>query len=137
MSCVHLTGRHNLPAKSGPAVGGDIRASHSMPQKFLAIFCRADSIHLAERSREVLLRFEAAGYCDIQDTRLGRAQHFLGTLYPMTQDEAMRAFAGGLAKHAREMSCAQLHGLGHLAKGQLLFYFGVYELFDPSHACAT
>ena len=65
-----------------------------MPQKFLAIFCRADSTHVAEHSRKVLLRFEAAGHGDIQHTRLCRAQHFLRTLYPMTQDKVMRALAG-------------------------------------------
>jgi hypothetical protein len=31
----------------------------------------------------VLLRFEAAGHRNVQDTRLGGAQHFLRALYPM------------------------------------------------------
>ena len=108
-----------------------------MAQKFLAIFCRADSTHLAERSREVLLRFEATGHGYVQYSRIGGTQHLLSTLYPMTQDKAMRAFAGGLAKHPREMSRAQLHRLRHLVKGQLLFYFGVYELFDPPQTRAA
>jgi hypothetical protein len=65
-----------------------------MPQKFLAIFCRAGSAHPAEQACKVLLRFEAAGHRDVQDTRLGRAQHFLRTLYPIAQDKVMRALAG-------------------------------------------
>ena len=69
-------------------------ASHSMPQKFLAIFCRAGSAHPTEHSCKVLLGFEAAGYRDVQDTRLCRAQHFFRTLYSVTQDKVMRALAG-------------------------------------------
>jgi len=65
-----------------------------MTEKLLPIFCRADSTHLAEHTRKVLLRFEATSHCDIQDTRLGGAQHFLGTLYPMTENKLMRGFAG-------------------------------------------
>src|SRR6267154_6737410 len=97
MSCEHLMDRHK-PARgrSGSKSGCTVRAGlqsarHSMPQKFLAIFCRADSAHPAEYPRKVLLRFEAARNCDVQDTRLGRGQHFLRTLYPMTQDKVMRA----------------------------------------------
>src|SRR5258708_5768229 len=85
-----------------------------MPQKFLAIFCRADSAHPSEHACKVLLRFEAAGHRDVQDARLGRAQHLLRALYPLTQNKVMRALARRLAKHPREMSSAQLHRLLHL-----------------------
>jgi len=99
MCCPHLTDRHNLPAEAVPAKANVPRdtsqsKSHSKLQKFLAIFCRADSAHPAEHARKVLLCFEAAGHRDVQDTRLGRSQHLLRTLYPMTQDKVMRALAG-------------------------------------------
>src|SRR6267142_5516577 len=100
MSCEHLMDRHK-PARgrSGSKSGRTVRAGlqsarHSMPQKFLAIFCRADSAHPAEHPCKVLLRFEAAAHRDVQDTRLGRAQHLLRPLYPMTQNKVMRALAG-------------------------------------------
>jgi hypothetical protein len=90
MSCAHLADRHNLAAEAiGARAGvpweqGSKAASHSMPQKFLPIFRRADSAHPAEHPSKVLLRFEPAGHRDVQDTRLGRAQHLFGTLYPLT-----------------------------------------------------
>jgi hypothetical protein len=65
-----------------------------MPQKFLAIFCRANSAHTAEYPCKVLLRFEAADGRDVQDTPLGRAQHFLRTLYRVTQNKVMLSLAG-------------------------------------------
>jgi len=46
---------------------------HDVTLKFDAIFCRGRAAQLAEHSRKVLLCFEAAGYSDIQNTRLGRA----------------------------------------------------------------
>ena len=100
MSREHLTDRHkpargNGDSKSGRTVGAGLqRASHSMPQKFLAIFCRANSAHTPEYPCKVLLRFEAAGHRDVQDTPLGRAQHFLRALYPMTHNKVMRGLAG-------------------------------------------
>jgi hypothetical protein len=48
---------------------------------------------LAEDARKVLLRFEPAGYRDIQNTRLGRAQHFFRVLDPKTQDKLMRCLS--------------------------------------------
>jgi hypothetical protein len=69
-------------------------ASRSVPQKFLAIFCRAYSAHPAENPCKVLLRFETAAHRDVQHTRLGRPQHFLRALYPMTQNKVMRTLAG-------------------------------------------
>src|SRR5882762_282017 len=92
--------RHDPPAKAMAARPGVPweqvlkAANYSMPQKFLAIFCRAGSAHPAEHSCKVLLGFEAAGHRDVQDTRLARAQHFPRTLHPMTQYKVMRAFAG-------------------------------------------
>ena len=87
--------RGSSGSKSGRIVRAGLQsASYSMAQKFLAIFCGAYSAHLAEHPCKVLLRFEAARNCDVQDTRLGRGQHFLRTLYPMTQDKVMRALAG-------------------------------------------
>jgi hypothetical protein len=59
-------------------------AGRFVAQKFLAIFCGAGSAHPPEHSRKVLLRFEAACYGDIQDSRFGAAQHLLCTLYFMT-----------------------------------------------------
>src|SRR5258708_17416673 len=100
MSCAHLADRHNLAAEAIGARAGvpwkqaSKAASHSMPQKFLPIFRRADSAHPAEHPCKVLLRFEPAGHRDVQNTRLGGAQHFLGTLYPMTENKLMRGFAG-------------------------------------------
>jgi hypothetical protein len=44
---------------------------------------------MTEHSRKVLLCFETAGYSDIQNTRLGRAQHFFRALDPKTQDKLM------------------------------------------------
>src|ERR1700738_3719294 len=93
MSCARLTDRHNLPAEECRESSLQ-SANYSMPQEFLAIFRRADSAHPAEHPCEVLLRFEAAGHRDVQDTRLGRAQHLLRTLDPMTQDKTMRTLAG-------------------------------------------
>jgi hypothetical protein len=49
---------------------GLLNARRSVAQKFLTIFCRADSAHPAEHSSEMLLRFEAAGHRDVQDARL-------------------------------------------------------------------
>src|SRR5258708_14442114 len=44
--------------KSGRTVGEGLQSgSHSMPQKFLAIFCRANSAHTAEYPCKVLLCF--------------------------------------------------------------------------------
>ena len=83
--------------KGRRSMGADLQnASRSVVQKFLAIFCRADSAHPAEHPGKVLLRFEAAAHRDIQNTRLGRAQHFLIALYSMTQNKVMRALAGDL-----------------------------------------
>ena len=61
--------------------------------EFVPIFRRAGSAHPAEHPRKMLLSFETASHCDIQYPRLGRAQHFLRTLYPLTQDKLMRALA--------------------------------------------
>jgi len=36
---------------------------------------------MTEDSRKVLLGFEAAGHCDIEDTRLRGAQYLLRTFY--------------------------------------------------------
>jgi len=75
-----MTGRHNLRAGGN---GGKRRAdcgrrlpsaSHSMTEKLLLIFCRADSTHLAEHTRKVLLRFEATSHCDIK-TRASAARN--------------------------------------------------------------
>ena len=53
-----------------------------LAQKFLPVFCRAGTAQLSEHSREVLLRFEAAGYRHIEHTHLGATQHLLGAVYP-------------------------------------------------------
>jgi hypothetical protein len=78
-----------------------------LAQKFLAIFRGAGSAHFAEHSGKVLLSLEAARHRDVQDSRLGGAQHFLRTLYPLADNKLMRALAHRLAKHLREMSRAQ------------------------------
>jgi hypothetical protein len=82
-------------SKGGRTVTAGLQnASRSMAQKFLAVFCGAYSAHPAKHPCKVLLRFEAAGHRNVQDTRLGGGQHFLRTLYSMTQDKVMRALAG-------------------------------------------
>ena len=48
---------------------------------------------MTEHSRKVLLRFEAAGYSDIQNAQLGHAQHFLSALDPKTQYKLMRCLS--------------------------------------------
>jgi hypothetical protein len=63
-------------------------------QKFLPIFRWAGSAQLPEHSRKVLLRFEAAGHGDIQDSHVGRPQHVLCALDSMVQDKLVRAFPG-------------------------------------------
>jgi len=50
-------------------------ASRSAVKKFQAIFCRTDSAYAAEHAGKVLLRFETAGHCDVQNAPLGSAQH--------------------------------------------------------------
>src|ERR1700716_4269620 len=105
MSRAHLTDRHKPLRGRGAAKVGVTReqateaASHSMPEKFLAIFRRADSAYPTEHACKVLLCFKAAGHRDVQDTRLGRTQHLLRALYPLTQNKVMRAFACRLPKH--------------------------------------
>jgi len=42
----------------------------------------------------MLLRFEAAGHGDIQDSHVGRPQHLLCALDSMVQDKLVRAFPG-------------------------------------------
>ena len=49
----------------------------------------------------------------------------------------MRVSQVDLRKHPREVSRAQLDRLRHLAKRQLVFNLGVYELFDPAQAGGT
>jgi hypothetical protein len=63
---------------------------------------------MTEHSRKVLLGFEAAGHGDIQDTRLGRVQHPLRTLYSLAQYKMVWRLARRFAKHPRKMSWAQL-----------------------------
>jgi len=70
-----------------------------LAQPFSPILRGAGSTDLAEYACKMLLGFEAAGDGNIQDTRLGSAQHFFGTLYPMSQNKLMRALTRGLAKH--------------------------------------
>src|SRR5215469_11318387 len=67
----------------------------------------ASSADLAEYPCKMLLGLEAAGDGNIQDTRLGGAQHRFGTLYTMSQDKLMWALTRGFAKHLREMRRAQ------------------------------
>ena len=70
-----------------------------LAQKFLPIFRWAGSTHSAEHSGKVLLRLEAAGHRNVQDTRLGGAQHFLRALDSLADNKLMRALAGRLTKH--------------------------------------
>jgi len=98
-------------------------ASHSMPQSFLAIFCRADSADPAEHPWKVLLRFEAGGHRNVQDTRLGRAQHLLRALYPRKPTLAglpepnfgnivPSVFTPVLAKHSKSFSLIDCISVG-------------------------
>jgi hypothetical protein len=83
----------NVAAKSGlPSENASKAASQSMPQNFLAVFCRADSAYPAKHPRQVLPRFEAADHRDVQDTRAARDIPF--ALCSMTQNKVMRALAG-------------------------------------------
>ena len=92
---------------------------------------------MTEHSRKMLLGFEAAGDCDVEYARLGRAQHLLRTLYSVAQYKLVRRLARRLAKHPGEMSWAQLHRLRHLPKSQLVFYLGMHQLCNHSQACRT
>jgi hypothetical protein len=62
---------------------------------------------LPEHSRKVLLRFEAAGHGDIQDSHVGRPQHLLCALDSMVQGKLVRAFPVDL-RNVRE-KCAVLN----------------------------
>jgi hypothetical protein len=53
---------------------------HFVIQKFLAILCRANSIHVTEDLRKMLLAFEATGHGYIHYSPIGGAQHHLCTL---------------------------------------------------------
>src|SRR5580692_1197744 len=86
---------------------GTAELTPHLAQKLSAIFGRARSAHSAEHPCKVLLRFEAAGHRNVQDTRLGGAQHFLRALDSLADNKLMRALARRLAKHLREMSRAQ------------------------------
>jgi|HubBroStandDraft_2_1064218.scaffolds.fasta_scaffold63926_3 hypothetical protein len=65
-----------------------------LAQKFLPIFRWAGSAQLPEHSRKVLLRFEADGHGDIQDSHVGGPQHLLCALDSMVQDKLVRTFPG-------------------------------------------
>jgi hypothetical protein len=62
-----------------------------LAQKLFPVFCGAGSAQLPKHSREVLLRFEAAGHGDIQDAHVGGSQHPLGALDSLVQVELVRA----------------------------------------------
>src|SRR5215470_16652993 len=87
-----------------------------LAQPFSPVLRGAGSADLAEYPCKMLLGFKAAGDGNIQDTRLGSAQHLFGTFYPMSQDKLMRALTRGLAKHLREMSRAQPHCFRHFVE---------------------
>ena len=59
----------------------EVDARWLLAQGLVSILRRAGTANPAEHPRKVLLRFEATGHGDIQDTRLRRAQHLLRTLY--------------------------------------------------------
>ena len=65
-----------------------------LAQKFLPIFRWAGCAQLPEHSRKMLLRFEAAGHGDIQNSHVGRPQHLLCALDSMVQDKLVGAFPG-------------------------------------------
>src|SRR5215467_10682806 len=57
---------------------------------------------------------------NIQDPRLGGAQQFFATLYPMSQDKLMRCLARGHAKHLREIRGAKARCLCHFSETYLV-----------------
>src|SRR5579862_3559904 len=59
------------------------RASRFVAQKVLAILCRANSTDITKDLRKVLLGLEATGHGHIQYSRIGSAQHRLGTIEPL------------------------------------------------------
>jgi hypothetical protein len=58
-------------------------------QKFLTIFSGADSTHLTEHARKVLLGFETTCHGNIQYAHVSRTQDCLRVLHPMSQDKLM------------------------------------------------
>ena len=118
-------------------IGAPFRSMVGPP--FQPIFSRAGSTQLTEHSRKVLLGFEAAGHGDIQDTRLGRAQHLLRALYSVAQYKLVRRLACRLAKHPGKMSWAQIHRLRHLPKRQicLAVQFPVHNIIQSIRPTAT
>src|SRR5215831_17969546 len=87
-----------------------------LAQPFSPILRGAGSADLAEYPCKMLLGFETAGDGNIQDTRLGGAQHRFGMFYPMPQDKLMRALTRGLPKHLREMRRAQPRCFRHFVE---------------------
>jgi hypothetical protein len=68
-------------------------ASCSNIQKVPAIFRGTGSASLSEHAGKVLLRLEATGYRNIQDTGLRRAQHVLRAFHPETKNKLVRALS--------------------------------------------
>ena len=59
-------------------------------QKILPILCRANATDIPKDLRKMLLGLEAAGHGHVQYSRIGRAQHRLRTLNPLTPNKLMR-----------------------------------------------
>src|SRR5450432_3370610 len=100
-------------------------ASRLGADKILSILCRANPPDITKDLRKVLLGLEAAGDGDVQHSRFGSAQHPFSTIEPLAQNKLMRGLAGRLAKHPREMGCAQAHRLRHLVETQVFFHLRV------------
>src|SRR5215469_2056900 len=72
-------------------------------QRFVPVFCRTGSAHLAEYASKVLLGFEAAGDGNIQDAHFGGTQHFLRSLDPIPLKTLVRSLAGRVAEDLRKV----------------------------------
>src|SRR5882724_10207094 len=103
-------------------------------QKILAILCRANSPDVTKDLCKVLLGLEATGHGHVQYPRIGSTQHRFSTLKPLAQNKLMGGLARRLAKHPREMSCAQSYRLRHLVETQVVFDLRMDQLFNPSQA---
>src|SRR5690349_7759906 len=115
-----------------------LSSAHVASRKpFQPVFGRAGSAHPSEYPCKVLLAFETAGDGNIQDPRLGGAQQFFATLYPMSQDKLMRCLARGHAKHLREIRGAKARCLCHFSETCLVLNSCLHQLCNPSKARRT
>jgi hypothetical protein len=88
-----------------------------LAEDLISIRRRTSSGQPAEHTCKVLLGLESARHSDVENPRFGVAQHLLCTLYSKAQEKLARALTRGLAKHLREMSCAESHTFRHFGEG--------------------